>query len=79
MNYSMIISEYVRNTVIYFVESTQLVFQVLTVGGVDVCTCTYWCCSVPQLCPTLCDPVDCSTSDFPVLHYLPEFAQIHVH
>jgi len=37
MNYSLIISEYVRNTVIYFVESTQLVFQVLFVGGVDVC------------------------------------------
>lgn len=37
MNCSLIISEYVRNTVIYFVESTQLVFQVQTVGGVDVC------------------------------------------
>ena len=23
--------------------------------------------------------MDCSTSDFPVLHYLQEFAQIHVH
>ena len=28
---------------------------------------------------TLCDPMDCSTSGFPVLHRLPEFAQIHVH
>ena len=27
----------------------------------------------------LCDPMDCSTPGFPVLHYLPEFAQIHVH
>ena len=26
-------------------------------------------CSVSQLCPTLCDPTDCSTPDFPVLHY----------
>ena len=25
------------------------------------------------------DPMDCSTPGFPVLHYLPEFAQIHVH
>ena len=24
------------------------------------------CCSVTQLCPTLCDPMDCSTLDFPV-------------
>ena len=29
--------------------------------------------------PTLCDPMDCSISGFPVLHYLPEFAQTHVH
>ena len=28
---------------------------------------------------TLCDPMDYSTPDFPVLHYLPEFAQTHVH
>jgi len=30
-------------------------------------------------CPTLSDPMDCSTPGFPVLHYLPEFAQVHVH
>ena len=28
---------------------------------------------------TLCDPMDCSMPGFPVLHYLPEFAQTHVH
>ena len=27
----------------------------------------------------LCDPMDCSMPDFPVLHSLPEFAQTHVH
>ena len=27
----------------------------------------------------LCDPMDCSTPSFPVLHHLLEFAQIHVH
>ena len=32
-----------------------------------------------KLCLTLCDPVDCSRQSFPVLHYFPEFAQIHVH
>ena len=36
-------------------------------------------CSVAQLCPTLCNPVDCSMPGFPVLRYLPEFAQTHVH
>ena len=28
--------------------------------------------SVTQLCPTLCDPIDCSTPDFPVHHQLLE-------
>ena len=38
------------------------------------------CCrSVTQSCPTLCDPMDCSTPGFPVLHHLPELAQTHVH
>ena len=37
------------------------------------------CCSVAQSCPTLCDPMDCGTWGFPVLHHLPEFAQTHVH
>ena len=36
------------------------------------------CCSVTQ-CPTLCDPMDCSTPGFPVLHHLPELGQTHVH
>ena len=26
-----------------------------------------------------CDPMDCSTPGFPVLHLLPELAQTHVH
>ena len=32
-----------------------------------------------QSCPTLCDPMDCSTPGFPVLHYLPKFAHTHIH
>ena len=36
-------------------------------------------CWVTKSRPTLCDPMDCSTPGFPVLHYLPEFAQTHVH
>ena len=35
--------------------------------------------SVTQLCPTLFDPMDCSTSAFPVHHQLPAFTQTHVH
>ena len=34
---------------------------------------------VAQLCPTLCNPMDCSTPGFPVLHHLSELTQTHVH
>ena len=51
---------------------------------------TYWpicgkqsemggCFIVAQSCPILCDPMNGSMAVFPVLHYLPEFAQTHVH
>ena len=42
----------------------------------------FFCCSVTQSypsCPALRNPMDCSMSGFPVLPYLPEFAQTHVH
>ena len=32
--------------------------------------------SVAQSCPTLCDPMDCSTPGLPVHHQLPEFTQL---
>ena len=37
------------------------------------------CCSVAKSHLTFCDPINCSTPGFPVLHSLPEFAQTHVH
>ena len=36
-------------------------------------------CDVAQSCLTLLDPINGSTPGFPVLHYLLEFAQTHVH
>ena len=35
--------------------------------------------SVTQSCPTLCDPMNCSTPGLPVHYHLPEFTQTHVH
>ena len=35
--------------------------------------------SIPQLCPTLCNPMDWSTPSFFVHHQLLELAQTHVH
>ena len=50
--------------------SKPLMFKVI----VDIC------CSVTQSCLTLhMDSMDSSTPGFPVLHHLPELAQIHVH
>ena len=37
------------------------------------------CCSVAKSCPTLYDPMDCTTPGFPVLHHLLELAQTCVH
>ena len=53
-----------------------------------ICICTshllitflpLFCCSVIQLCPIFCDPIDCSTQVFPVLHHLLELIETHVH
>ena len=38
-----------------------------------------WYCSFAKLCPTLWDPMNCSTPGFPVLYLLPKLAQTHVH
>jgi len=49
----------------------------------SVCLSTWWrsisSVQVAQSCPTLCDPMDCSSPDFPVHHQLPELTQTHVH
>ena len=48
-------------------------------------SCNMWnlvpccCCSVTQLCPSICDPVDCSTPGSSVLHYLPGVCSNSVH
>ena len=35
--------------------------------------------SATQSCPTLGNPMDCSTPGLPAHHQLPEFTQTHVH
>jgi len=40
-----------------------------------MCLC---CCSVTMSFLILCSPMNCNTTSFPVLYYLPEFAQIHI-
>ena len=54
-------------------------FHFLQVSLFLQCCITACCCSVTKSCLTLCDPMDFRVPGFPVLHDLPEFAQIHVH
>ena len=42
-------------------------------------TLFFCCCSVSQSCLTLCDYMDCSLWDLPVLHYLLDLPQTYVH
>ena len=57
---------------IYSLSNLETLTSVYTVNQFSCC------CSFGKLCHTLCDPMDCSTSGFPVLHSLLEFAQVHV-
>ena len=50
--------------------------KLLCIYKCSICLCILW---FKESCSIIFDPMDCSTPDFPVLHYLPEFAQTHVH
>ena len=65
--------------------NTTFIIQCVRVASL---TCSWvfntWCCLLPQFnsvtqsCPTLCDPMECSTPGFPVHHQLLELTQTHV-
>ena len=57
----------------YFLKT--LLNILVTHKYIHLCIC---CSSVIQSCLTFCDPMDCCTPGFPVLHNLLEFAQTHV-
>ena len=61
---------YVRVCIYIYICITELIYYIYII---------YQFSSVSQSCPTLCDPMDCSTPSFPVHHQLPELAQTHVH
>ena len=54
-----------------------LLHSIFSCGVWDLVTCQFS--SVTQSCPTLCDPMICSTPGLPVHHQLPKFTQTHVH
>ena len=61
---------------VFLSQVNSLPFFFLQIAHVGYFTC---CCSVAHSCLTLCDPMDCRTLVFPVLHHLLELAQTHVH
>ena len=66
----------------YVMELQQSGLEILSlnekVDFIKLLPCCKGISSVAQSCPILCDPVDCSTSGFPVHHQLTEIAQTHV-
>ena len=55
-----------------------LLFICLAVLGLS-CILVCFCSVAAKSCLTLCDPMDCSTPGFPVLHHLLEAATTYVH
>ena len=51
----------------------------VTTDGIINSKQLYHCCSVAKSSPIICDPMDCSILGFSILHYLPGFAQTHIH
>ena len=58
------------------VPTAPLFIRLFTQWFIQLFACYF--CSVTVLCLTLHDPTNCSTPGFLVLHYLSEFAQVHV-
>jgi len=74
--YSKVIQLYIRYILSYSFPLWFIIGYWMQFSVLYTCCC---CCSVTKSCLTLCDPMDCSTPDSSVFHYLPETAQIHVH
>ena len=56
-----------------------LCLQSLLLSLIRTTVIGFSCFSVAKSCPTLCEPMDCSTPGLLVSHHLLEFSQAHVH
>ena len=61
------------------VTSWNCVLYIFHKFGLKIYWCIFQFSSVSQSCPTLCNPMSCSTPGLPVQHQLPEPTQTHVH
>ena len=60
---------------LFFAQPEFIFFTSLTGGQITILKFS----SIAQSCPTLCNPMNCSTPGLPVHHQLSEFTQTHVH
>ena len=74
LNWTFYSDHYMHVKCNYRTQNMQIFYYALRVISLFVI-----CCLVTKLCPTLCNPMDCGLPGFPVLHYLPMFAQTYVH
>ena len=65
--------------VLYLQNSSKILLCVALEGNQDPAFSSVQFISVAQLCPTLCDPMDCSTPGLLVHYQCPEFTQTQVH
>ena len=70
--------EIIKGTIYIYTENTKYLDIQLKIKQ-NMCNICRRLSLVTQSCPTFCDPMDCSTSGFPVHHQLPEPIQTHVH
>ena len=62
-----------------FIRRTDVEAEAPILWSPDMRSHAWVCATLLQSCPTLWDPICCSTLGFFILLYHPEFAQIHVH
>ena len=77
--YSIFIFYILYNSILYSIVNTYVSYFILRFYVRYFINIFYQFSSVAQLCPPLCDLMDCSTPGFPVHHQLPELAQTPVH
>ena len=70
-------SNFPKNVIYSFLSTTRDPGSCLALSS-QVCFCCCYC-SVTNSSLTLCDLMDCSMPGSSVHHYVPEFAQVHVH
>ena len=73
-----VLPDFIPNNPVY-AESTWLLLRKSPESYKIIISFVSFSCSVARSCPILCELMDCITPGFPVLHYLSEFAQTHVH